>query len=128
MGKNITKMKNFLYWLPRVLGIGLIIFFALFALDAFDIDASIGEMLLGFVIHLIPAFILIIILFIAWKKEFFGGILYVAACAFYIYMTRGMYWMVYLYLGGPLLLCGILFILHYFFYGKNNQHRSNITK
>ncbi len=116
-------MKKLLYWLPRILGILLIIYFTLFALDAFDSDYSLGEMLLGFLIHLIPTFILIAILLIAWKWELAGGILYIGACAFYINMARGMDWMVYLYIGGPLTLTGILFILHYFLYRKNKDSK-----
>lgn len=111
-------MNKFLYWLPRILGIGLIVFYVLFALDAFDSESSMGEMLLGFLIYLIPAFVLIAILLVAWKWELPGGILYLAAGALYIYMARGMYWMVYLYIGGPLLLSGILFILHHFLFQK----------
>lgn len=116
-------MKKFMYWLPRILGILLIIYFTLFALDAFDSDYSLGQMLLGFLIHLIPTFILIAILLIAWKWELPGGILYIGACAFYIYNAWGMYWIAYLYVGGPLTLTGFLFILHYFLYRKNQNSK-----
>ncbi|NMB61783.1 MAG: hypothetical protein GYA18_05525 [Chloroflexi bacterium] len=111
-------MKKFLYWLPRVIGIGVIIFYSLFALDVFDGESNLGEMLLGFLIHMIPAFILIAVLLVAWKWELLGGILYLATGTFYIYMTRGMYWMVYLYIGGPLFLSGILFMLYHFLFRK----------
>jgi len=111
-------MKKSLYWLPRVLGIGLIVFYTLFALDVFDGESGIGEMLPGFLIHMIPAFILIAILLVAWKWELPGGLLYLGTGIFYIYMTRGMYWMVYLYIGGPLFLSGILFILYHFLFRK----------
>ena len=116
-------MKKFLYWLPRILGILLILYYVLFALDAFDIEYSTGEMLVAFLMHLIPSFILIVLLLIAWKWELAGGILYIGLCAFYVYMARGMNWMVYIYIGGPLLLTGILFILHYFLYRKKQNSK-----
>ncbi|NMC47596.1 MAG: hypothetical protein GYA52_12295 [Chloroflexi bacterium] len=111
-------MNKFLYWLPRILGIGFTIFLSLFALDAFENGLSIGEMLLGFLIHMIPSFVLIAILLIAWKWEIPGGLLYVGAGIFYLVMARGMHWSTYLLISGPLFLDGILFFLHHFLFRK----------
>lgn len=65
-----------LYWIPRALGIAAIAFLSLFALDAFDGDAPFLEKMLGFGIHLIPSFILLLLLWLAWKKELIGGIIF----------------------------------------------------
>jgi hypothetical protein len=54
-----------------------ILFISIFALDAFEHGESLGEQLLAFLIHLIPSFILLIILLIAWKWEKTGGIIFV---------------------------------------------------
>ncbi|MFA5062400.1 MAG: hypothetical protein WC526_04615 [Patescibacteria group bacterium] len=68
-------MKKFLYWLPRILSILLIIFISLFALDVFEEP----QWFLPLLIHLIPSFILIILTIIAWKHEKFGGFAFIVA-------------------------------------------------
>ena len=62
--------------LPRILSILAIGFISLFALDSFD-HGTLGEQILAFLIHMIPSFVLTIILAIAWKWELIGGILYI---------------------------------------------------
>ena len=49
----------------------------MFALDAFDPDKTIWQQLADFFLHLIPSFILIIFLIIAWKRELIGGIIFI---------------------------------------------------
>lgn len=65
-------MKGILYWFPRILSILFILFLSMFAMDVF------GEprWYIALPMHLIPSFILIILTTIAWKRERFGGILF----------------------------------------------------
>ncbi len=67
------KLRHF-HWLPRIIGILAILFISLFALDAFEPGLSVWEQLGGFFIRLIPSFVLTAILALAWKREFWGGI------------------------------------------------------
>ncbi|HNX86573.1 MAG TPA: hypothetical protein PKN12_06565 [Bacteroidales bacterium] len=62
-----------IHWFPRILCILAILFVSLFALDSFDPNLSATQQWLGFFMHLIPSFILIILLIIAWKWELIGG-------------------------------------------------------
>ncbi|MBI5539619.1 MAG: hypothetical protein HY951_06135 [Bacteroidia bacterium] len=71
-----TKIK-IIHWLPRILCILAILFLELFALDSFDNRLTLGQQLLGFIMHSIPALVLTGILFLAWKKEFIGGIIFI---------------------------------------------------
>lgn len=66
-------MKNFSYWLPRILAILYIVFISSFALDVFDGS----QWFLPLIIHLIPPFILLAITIIAWKHEFIGGFIFI---------------------------------------------------
>ncbi len=70
-----TSVK-LLHWAPRVLCILAIVFVSLFALDAFSPELSFWEQISGFLIHMIPSFILIALLILAWRKEFIGGLLF----------------------------------------------------
>jgi len=67
---------NFLHWLPRLICILAISFISLFALDAFAPGLNIWQQLVGFMMHLIPSFVLIIFLIIAWRWELAGGIIF----------------------------------------------------
>ena len=71
--KNSAKI---FYWTPRIICIIAILFISLFALDAFSPELSFWQQISGFLMHLIPSFILLAILILAWKKEFIGGILF----------------------------------------------------
>jgi ABC-type multidrug transport system fused ATPase/permease subunit len=61
---------------PRILCILSILFVSIFALDAFNPENTIGEQIGDFLMHMIPSFVLTIILVLAWKWEKLGGILF----------------------------------------------------
>jgi hypothetical protein len=67
-----------LHWLPRTLCILAILFVSLFALDAFAPGPTIRQQLGAFLMHLLPSFILLAFLVVAWKWELVGGILLAA--------------------------------------------------
>jgi hypothetical protein len=69
-------------WIPRVLMIIFILFVMLFSLDSFGGDKTLGEQLLGFFIHNIPAFVLIITLILTWKRPFYGGVFFIMLAIF----------------------------------------------
>ena len=74
-----TRSKNtirILHWLPRILCILAILFISMFALDAFKPGMTLWQQLGDFLMHLIPSFILLGILLIAWKWEFIGGLIF----------------------------------------------------
>jgi len=72
----MTTKEKIIRWLPRLLCIGAILFISMFALDAFEPGKPFGQQLLDFMMHLIPTYILLLLLWVAWKKPFIGGILF----------------------------------------------------
>jgi hypothetical protein len=70
-----TSVRLF-HWLPRLLCILAILFISLFAADAFAPELTIWQQLGAFFIHLIPSFILVVLLIVAWKWELIGGIIF----------------------------------------------------
>lgn len=72
----MTKSIKLYHWLPRVLCILAILFVSLFALDTFSSELSVWQQVIAFLIHLIPSFILLALLILAWKREFIGGIIF----------------------------------------------------
>jgi cytochrome b561 len=64
-----------LHWTPRVLCILAILFISMFAMDAFSPNLTFWQQIGAFIIHMVPSFILIAILIVAWKWELIGGII-----------------------------------------------------
>jgi len=99
-----------LLWLPRVLGLMLFLFISMFALDAFEGDASLASKLGGFLIHLIPAFAVLLVVIIGWKRPVIAGSLLLAlALSYAIWVSQRLDWV--LAISGPVALIGVLFIL-----------------
>jgi hypothetical protein len=71
-----TSIRVF-HWLPRIICILAILFVSIFATDAFAPGLTIWQQLGGFLIQLIPSFILLAFLIVAWKWELIGGIIFV---------------------------------------------------
>ena len=72
----MKKSVRLFHWLPRILCILAILFISLFAADAFAPGLTIWQQLGAFFIHLIPSFILLAFLILAWKWELIGGIIF----------------------------------------------------
>jgi len=104
--------KRIFYWFPRVLAILYILFLALFALDVFIPGKDFLYYIVALFMHLIPNFVLLTILTIAWKHERIGGALFLVAFAvlFSMFWDRSFLWLQ-LLLFSPLVLIGILFLL-----------------
>lgn len=74
----------FLKWIPRIVSILMALFVSVFALDSFSPEVSFWKSLPGFLIQLIPAFLIILILILSWKREWIGGIFFVVLGIVYI--------------------------------------------
>jgi len=105
---NTSKTLN---RVAKVLIVIYAIFLSLFSLDAFTGEAPWYMQLGGFLIHLIPTYIVIALAVLAWRNAKTGGI---AIIVFGIIFT--LYYRVYnpvtfMMLSFPLFLTGLLFLL-----------------
>lgn len=111
MNKTIKKI---LFWTPRVLCILFAVFLSLFALDVFTEETSFWEEILALLIHLVPTYLVVIALVIAWKWEWVGAILFFALAIFYVVMSGGrQHWSAYAAISGSLVVIGVLFLLNW---------------
>jgi hypothetical protein len=99
-----------LLWSPRVLGILVSLFFGVFALDALSPGTPFVEALPGFLLHLVPAAVLLAIVGVSWRREWIGGTAFVGLAVLYATtMARGRIdWM--LVISGSLMVVGVLFL------------------
>lgn len=117
-----TNNKGF-SWIPRILTILIILFIGLLSTDSFNPEFSAWQQLSGFLIHISPALIILLILILAWKRELIGGILFIILSLVtspFIYSmnyerTQSMLQAigVLLIISLPILIAGVLFIISY---------------
>jgi hypothetical protein len=106
-----------------------ILFISIFALDAFAPGLSFWQQITDFLMHLIPSFIMLLILIISWKRELFGGIVFTILGIVFtpiiftinhrnnhsVGMSLGIISMITI----PFIIVGILFLWSYFLKKKN---------
>ena len=117
-------MKLF-QWVHRIICILSILLISVFALDAFDPGHTIKQQLINFSIHLVPSFILLIFLFVAWKWEYIGGIIFIiiglGLSPFIFIMNYKMNHSIWMSIGNimlitfPFVVIGILFLISHYF-------------
>jgi cell division protein FtsW (lipid II flippase) len=125
----MEKPISVLHWTPRILCILAILFISMFALDAFTPELTIWQQLGAFFIHLIPSFILLALLIVAWKWEYIGGIIFlVIGLGFsplifiHNYNMNHSIWMslgIIMMITFPFFVVGILFLASYYKKKKN---------
>ena len=81
------------------------------AFQCFGEGYGFGEAVVAFLVHLVPTYIIVIALIIAWRWEAVGAILFAALAAVYLVMSRGETWII----PAPLLLVAVLFLLNWGF-------------
>lgn len=117
-----TSLK-ILHWAPRILCILAIAFISLFALDSFNPKLTFWQQIADFLMHMIPSFILIVLLIVAWKWELVGGIIFaIVGLGFSLFIYTHNYTMTQsvtlalktvLLISFPIIVVGVLFIFNH---------------
>ena len=123
------KMKRVLFWTPRILCILFAMFMSLFALDVFSEGFGFWKTILALLIHLVPVYIILIALVIAWRWEWIGAILFNALGLFYIIWVWGKFPLVtYVSISGPLFLVGMLFLFNWIYRAQLRKWEFDFSK
>ncbi len=125
----MNKSVGIFHWIPRILCVAAIFFISLFALDAFEQGLTIWQQFGAFIIHLIPSFILVALLILAWKWELIGGIIFILIGLGFSpfiynhnYAVNHSVWIsisIILMITFPFVVVGILFIVSHFMKKKD---------
>jgi len=129
----MEKSIRLFHWLPRIICILAILFVSMFALDAFASELTFWQQIGGFLIHLIPSYVMIALLIVAWKWEYAGGIIFIilglgfSVSVFLLNYNRNHFSALQslvntLLVAIPFVLVGILFIVSYY------KKKSKITE
>ena len=116
-------LRKILYWAPRLLCIGFILFVASFARTVFDEYLDAWQTVVALLRHLVPSFIFAAVLLLSWKWEWVGALLFSTFAAYYAFENlRHPHWV--LAISAPLFVVGLLFLLSWLSRSsvKNAQH------
>ena len=119
--------SKILGWSARTIIFLVIVIMAMFSLDVFEMNKTLGEKLFGLLIHNIPVLILVIILIIAWEKELIGGVLFIVASLIFMFKfntftsNNGT-----LVIFVPILVAGILFMAIFFIKSLKSKTSENV--
>ena len=96
-------------------------FLSLFSLDAFG-PGFWWEQIIGFLIHNLPAFLIVALLVVVWKKPSWGAFaFYFLTLVFTYFFHLYENWLSFLVIGLPLLIVAILFTVENFLQRKKNS-------
>ncbi len=108
--------KKLLFWCPRILCLLFALFLSLFALDVFGEHYGFWKTILALFMHLIPTWIVLVVLVLSWRWAWIGGVLFPALGALYLITAWGRFhWSAYVGISGPLFLLGLLFLSNWWY-------------
>ncbi len=108
---NEARINRLLFWSPRIITLAFSLFLVIFGFDAFGGPDPIWKQILGFLMHLIPTYLIWILLVLAWKWEWVGAVFFAVLGIVYIYWAWGRFPLsVYLEIAGPLFVVSGLFL------------------
>lgn len=111
--KLLVKIDTLFYWLPRLGAIVFTGFLAVFALDVFIPGKSAWAIAGALFMHLIPNYLLLITLLIAWKKEELGGFLFILlGISFTAFFQTYQFLPNFFLISFPIFTIGMLFLIH----------------
>lgn len=108
-----TNIDRILRWTPRILSLLFVGFISLFALDVFG-EYRGWELILALFMHLLPSFVLLVAIALAWKYDILGAIVFCGFAVLYIiWAGLDRPWTWYALISGPATLVGILYFVNW---------------
>lgn len=105
-------LRRLLFWAPRILCLCFAAFISIFAVDVFGAQLGFWNTLLALLIHLIPTWIVLIVLALSWRRGWIAGVVFPSLGVLYLVTFWGKFhWSAYLVISGSLVLLGILFLV-----------------
>jgi hypothetical protein len=115
-----TPGQELLYWAPRALCITCALFVSIFALDVFSEAHGFWQILLALFMHLIPTWLILLLLWVSWRREWIGAVFFIVLAIVYVVSIWGrpFFWTAGPLISGPFLLVGALFFLNWRYRSK----------
>ena len=107
---NENKIEKSLRWVARILTILFAGFLGIFSLDVFEENYGFWMTVVDLLMHLIPSFIILLVLWISWKeREWIAALIYLLLAIVYLIFSWNKFPLFNCFvIAGPLLLISIL--------------------
>ncbi len=84
-------------------------FLAIFASDVFGEHLGTGELMLALFMHLLPTFLVLAVLAMAWTHEWIGSAAFLMLAVVYAWWALPKHWDWVVFIAGPMVLIALLF-------------------
>jgi hypothetical protein len=106
----MTRSTTVSLWVPRIAGMAMAAFLSLFALDSFGPGKPLVQAIPEFLIHLIPALVVLAVVALAWRWPMFGAVAFAMLAVGYAFGAHGRIdWIA--AISGPLAMVAALFLV-----------------
>ncbi len=113
--KNNNQNVGIIRWTARIMGIAFAAFISIFAMDVFSEGYSFWRTIAALFMHLIPTFLIILVLIFSWRKEWIGGLAFLFLGTFYVFTNWGkIEWSGFAIVALPLFTLAILFFIGWY--------------
>jgi len=105
--------RRWLFWAPRVICMAFAIFLSMFALDVFGEGHGFWKTLLALLIHLVPVYIVLAVLAMAWRWEWIGAVGFAGLAMWYAQRNWRHHPIWVVQIAGPVLVIAMLFFFNW---------------
>ena len=107
--------KKIFSWILRGLLLLVALFFMMFSFDVFSMDGTLLQKIGGFLVHNIFTIFVLLVLWLAWKRENLAGILLLvmSVCMIFLFGTTGIRGGTWFMISLPAVM-GLLFLANYY--------------
>lgn len=78
------RIARWVHYLPRIAGILIAVFISLFAMDVFEMEGSFWQLMGAFILHALPALVLLAFVAVAWKWPVVGFVGFTAGALYFL--------------------------------------------
>src|SRR5579872_6513301 len=97
-------ISRLIFWIPRLLTVAYALFLSMFAMDVFQENRGLLDLTFALFMHLIPTWLLLVTLWISWRREWIAAVIYGVLAIVYVVWAWGRFpFSVYVTIDGPLL-------------------------
>lgn len=122
-----NRIKQLIYYVPRILSLLFVAFLSIFSFDVFD-EYQGWAAIIPLFMHLLPALVLLAVVILVWKKyDLIGSVVFLASAVSYIFWAGfDKPWDWYALIAGPAFLVSILFFLNWLIKRRNGLKSAEV--
>lgn len=123
--KNNATNAGIILWIARIISIGFALFISIFAMDVFSENIGFWKTGVALLIHLIPTFVIVLIVIISWHKAWIAGFAFMLLGILHVIVQWGkLHWSGYAVISAPIFILSVLFFIGWY---QQEKHAKKLT-